>query len=249
MDDRRFGLAVRALRRRLGWRQRDLALHARVRQQEVSDIERGRLDDVRIAVVRRISSAVNQRASLDLLWRGGALDRLIDQRHAELVEHVASVLSAAGWRVRPEVSFAESGDRGSLDLLAWHETTRVVLVVEVKTELTSVEETLRRFDVKMRVAAAVARALLGWSPDIVASALVLPETATARRRVADHATTFKARLPDHGRQVRAWLREPGRPFAAIWFLSPVPTVGGKRTGPPPYRVRRMKSPPPVAGGR
>ena len=192
---------------------------------------------------------MDARASMDLLWRGGALDRLVDQRHAALVEHVATVLIASGWQVRAEVSFAQFGEQGSLDLLAWHEATRTVLVLEVKTELTSVEETLRRFDVKVRVAAAVARDVLGWTPALIGSALVLPEASTTRRRVADHRATFETRFPDHGRQLRSWLSEPKRPFAAIWFLSPAPMVGDKKAGPPRYRVRRPKSPPSDAEGR
>src|SRR5258705_11974097 len=97
MDDRRFGLAVRALRRRLGWRKRDLALGARVRQQEVSDVERGRLESKRVGVIRRIGAALDAGTPLDLQWRGGVIDRLVDRRHAALVERVAAVLAAAGW--------------------------------------------------------------------------------------------------------------------------------------------------------
>jgi hypothetical protein len=40
------------------------------------------------------------------------------------------------------VTFSIYGERGSIDLLAWHSETRTLLVVELKSELTSIEETL-----------------------------------------------------------------------------------------------------------
>jgi hypothetical protein len=54
------------------------------------------------------------------------------------------------------------GERGSIDLLAWHESSRTLLVIELKTELTSVEETLRRHDSKVRLAPGIARERFGW---------------------------------------------------------------------------------------
>ena len=46
MDDLRLGLVCRALRRRLGWRQVDLAERAGVSQDMVSRIERGLLSGI-----------------------------------------------------------------------------------------------------------------------------------------------------------------------------------------------------------
>src|SRR5439155_17670850 len=115
-----------------------------------------------------------------------------------------------------------------IDLLAWHEATRSVLIIEVKTELTSVEETLRRLDVKRRLTPQIVREELGWAPTWVSCVLLLPEESTARRRVAEHAATFGTRFPDSARKLRSWLRAPLGAFAAVWFLSPTPTVGSKR---------------------
>ena len=74
------------------------------------------------------------------------------------------LLGAAGWMVRPEVSYSEWGERGSIDLLGWHASTRSLLIVEVKSELASVEETLRKHDEKVRLGSVVASRRLGWSP-------------------------------------------------------------------------------------
>ena len=50
-----------------------------------------------------------------------------------------------------EVTFANYRERGSIDVLAVNEGERAVLITEVKSEITSWEETQRRFDVKVRL--------------------------------------------------------------------------------------------------
>src|SRR5206468_407336 len=155
--------------------QRDLCARAHVRQQDVSNIERARLQDVRVSTVRRVTAALGATAWFDLRWRGGMLDRLLDERHADLVERASAVLIACGWKVRPELSFRQGVEHGSIDTFAWHEASRTVLVIEIKTELTSIEETLRRLDVKTRLAPDIARELLGWRPQQVATLLVVGE--------------------------------------------------------------------------
>jgi hypothetical protein len=71
---------------------------------------------------------------------------------------VLGTLRAGGWTTAVEVTFNHYGDRGSIDVLAVHPVARIALVVEVKTEITSAEETLRRLDVKVRLGAGLARA-------------------------------------------------------------------------------------------
>ena len=85
MDDRRVGLVIRALRRRRGMRQTDLALAARVSQSVISRVERGHLATLSTNTVRSILSALDARGEWDIRWRGGELDRLIDEAHAALV--------------------------------------------------------------------------------------------------------------------------------------------------------------------
>ena len=80
-----------------------------------------------------------------LLFRGAELDRLLDEGHAALLGAVARRLEALGWEVRPEVSFAVFGERGSIDLVAWHATSGTLLVDRGQDASScSVEETLRR---------------------------------------------------------------------------------------------------------
>ena len=42
------------------------------------------------------------------------------------------LLVAAGWEVVPEATFNEFGERGSIDILAFHPKHGALLVVEVK---------------------------------------------------------------------------------------------------------------------
>jgi hypothetical protein len=151
-------------------------------------------------------------------WRGGELDRLLDQTHAELVERAARLLERLGWEVHVEASFARYGERGSVDILAWHRTARIVLVIEVKSEITGVEETLRRHDTKVRLAPHIAFERLGERPAHVARLLVLPDTSVTRRRLAGHEVTFRRAYPARGRSVTRWLAAPDGPLAGILLL-------------------------------
>ena len=198
MNDIRVGSKVRAVRLRLGWRQADVGERAGVSQSMVCRVEHGQLDAVTLRTFRRILAALEIDLELVPRWRGGELDRLADEDHATLVGRCTALLVALGWEVRAEVSFSVYGERGSIDLLAWHPPTRTLLVVEAKTTLASVEETLRRHDVKVRLAASIARERFNWDARSVARLLVLPEGMTERRRVARHGAVFERAYPQRG---------------------------------------------------
>lgn len=218
--DTRIGARFRALRHRLGWRQVDLAHRARLSRSVVSFIERGRLERVSLANIRAVAQELDAEFYVQLRWRGGDLDRLTDEGHARLVGRVAELLRAAGWIARIEVSYSIYGERGSIDLLGWHEVTRSILVIEVKTDVVSVEETLRKHDEKVRLAGRIVGEQFGWRPQAVGRLLVLPGLATPRRRVERHAAVLRVAYPARGAAVRAWLRNPGGPMSGILFLQP-----------------------------
>lgn len=182
-------------------------------------IERGRLERVSIKLLRRVAQALDAELAILVRWRGGDLDRLLDEDHARLIGQVILILKAAGWHLRTEVTYAWYGERGSIDILAWHPGMRTILVIEVKTDLVSVEETIRRHDEKSRLAARVARDQFGWHAARVARILVLPEHSTARRRVERHAAVLAAAYPARGTALRRWLREPTSDLSGLLFLS------------------------------
>ncbi len=245
MDDRRFGLAVRALRRRRRWRQIDLADAAGVSQPLVSLVERGHLASLTVHTLRAILGALESRLDLGLQWRGGALDRLLDERHATIVNVVVGILTILGWTVAVEVSFNHYGDRGSIDILAWHPVFRTVLVVEVKSEVTSIEELARRLDIKTRLARDIARER-GWAVDRVATIVVLPEGTSARSALRRFDAVFRAAYPARGREIRRWLRAPSTTLRGVWLLSGITAGSGKRGGGGPTRVRASRTAPAVA---
>ena len=75
-----------------------------------------------------------RKVDIQIAWRGAGLDQILDEGHARLSGQVAKLLKGWDWEVEVEVSFAHFGERGSIDLLAWHRQTATLLVIEIKTE-------------------------------------------------------------------------------------------------------------------
>ena len=207
MDLVKFGRGIRALRLRKRWRQIDLAAAAGVSQSIVAKVELGRGRRIAIEEYERVAGALDAIFDVLLKWNGEALDRLLDQNHAALVEAMALMLRARGWEARTEVSFAIRGERGSVDALAWHPATRTVLVIEVKTVVPDVQATLFGLDRKGRLGRDIA-ATLGWEAARVGRLLVINGDRTSRRRIGRHAATFEAALPDRLIAVRRWIKDP-----------------------------------------
>lgn len=233
----RLGLVIRALRRRKGWRQLDLARAAHVSQSQVSRIERGHGDSVTGEVLRRVVGAVEGRLIVDVRWRGGEIERLLDAGHARLVDAIAAHLRIAGWDVRVEVTYETFRASGSIDVLAWHAATCTLLVIEVKTEVTSAEATLRKLDEKERLASAVAANRFGWRAVSVSRLLVLEASSTNRRRIATHGSLFDGALPVRDDAVRRWIRSPSVAMAGRLFVSASRPATGISVGGGRHRVR------------
>jgi transcriptional regulator with XRE-family HTH domain len=242
MDDRRVGLVIRALRRRRGWRQVDLARAADVSQSEVSRAERGHLENVSPANLRGILGALDARLTFDVRWRGGELDRVVDARHALLVARASDVVASHEWQVLQEVTYAVYGERGSIDLVGVREHGRVAVVMEIKGDLVSWEETQRRFDIKIRLLPGILQARLGWRPRVVGAVIVLDESMTNRRRVDALGRAATQVYPAGGREVRKWLKQPDGPLRGLWFLSPSRLENGSERRGGSHRVRRPLGP-------
>src|SRR3954468_215985 len=213
MNDQRIGRALRALRQRRRIRQTDLGQLAGLSQSSVSLVERGHLDRLSLRALRALFAAVDATFEGVVRFRGAEIDRIVDKRHATLVDRVVAMLTAAGWQVAVEVSINHYGDRGSVDVLAFDRLARVVAVVEIKSELAGVEETVRRLDVKARLAPGLCLARFGERPARVARLLVLPRSATSWRAVRRFSSTFDVALPQRGRAVSRWLAQSQGPLA------------------------------------
>ena len=126
MDDQRIGAALRAIRTRKGWRQIDLAARAKVSRWIVLRIEQGRLASVPVGKLRAVAAALDARVDTVVRWHGGDLPRLLGARHSRLHEGMARFFGdLPEWIVEPEVSFSIYGERGIIDVLAWHPTRRI----------------------------------------------------------------------------------------------------------------------------
>lgn len=64
--------------------------------------------------------------------------KLLDAGHARLADRVVGLLRAAGWAVIVEYTFSHYGERGSVDIVAWHAAARTLFIVEIKTILLDV---------------------------------------------------------------------------------------------------------------
>ena len=198
-------------------RQSDVAGGSRTSRWAVSRIERGHLDGVPMRVLQEVARALGARIDVTLRWRGGDLERLLNARHSALHESVARWFgSLPGWVIAPEVSFAIYGERGIIDVLAFHAASGALLVVELKTDVVDVQELIGTLDRKRRLAARVARER-GWQPATVSAWLVIWDTRTNRRRVGAHRAVLGAAFPYDGRAMRRWLRQPREPVSGLSF--------------------------------
>jgi len=213
-EDDRLAQASRALRRELGLRQEDLVTTRYAAQA----IEAGRAGELRLDLVRSHFAGLGAKPQLNVWWHGAAIDRLLDEAHAGVVEATSAILPRYGFRVKTEYSFSDYGERGSIDIFAGRDDVRAVCVGEAKSAWGSLEETLRRQDMKVRLAPKLARAAFGWKPNFVASLLIFPDDRSARRVANRYAATL-AGYPARAREIRAWLRRPTGPLGGIWFLT------------------------------
>jgi transcriptional regulator with XRE-family HTH domain len=212
--------AVRFLRLKKGWAQQALGDRADVSREMVSRMERGDLHGMTLNSINRIAGALGASVHVQLRWQGEQLDRLMDAAHAAMQQSVAKQLTSFGWLVRVEVSFNHFGDRGRVDILAYHPILRVLLVTEIKSAVGDLQDTLGRLDVKVRLGRQLARDL-GWTDvEVVVPGLVIGDSRLARRIVAGHAALFE-RYNLRGREALAWLRRPmpSGGTGLLWFAN------------------------------
>jgi transcriptional regulator with XRE-family HTH domain len=246
MDLVRLGRTLRALRIRRGWRQADLAMRAGLSRSLISSIERGAAGGMALATLRRVFDVLGADVDIRVRWHGEALDRLLDEVHAAVVNVVVQMLRASGWEVAVEASFSIWGERGRIDVLAFHPVALALVVCEIKSAISDSQDTVGDLDRKTRLAPTVA-AERGWQAASVSRVLVIAASRTARRRVETLAATFGSAFPVRGTAVKRWLRNPNRAISGLLFVSSDNVDGVRRTIGGRQRVRRPKSGPMPAG--
>ena len=245
MNAERLGRLARTLRVRHRLTQVALANRAGVSRRAVSTLERGQLGSLRLEHVETLLTALGARLDLRVFWNGPELDRMLDEAHAALGGAVKRRLERWGWLVRVEVSFSRYGERGRVDLLAFHPGTGTLVVIELKTDLVDVQALLGSLDVKTRLARGIAERF-GWQVRTVVPAIVWLEHSATRKRLARVSTLFDA-YSLRGRSAITWLRQPSTPppGGLMWFAA---RPGVRRSG-PRERVRSSAVKAPSAGRR
>jgi hypothetical protein len=134
------------------------------------------------------------------------------------------LLRAIGWEALVEYSFNQFGDRGSVDIVAWHPIARILLIIEVKSRIVDLQDLAAAMDRKVRVVPGLLARERGWNAVDVGSVLVIAESTFNRELVRRHRATFAATFPAGTVDVRRWLRAPAGPLRGIWFVCPTPRV-------------------------
>ena len=216
MDDQRLGATIRAIRVRRGWRQRDLAARSGVSPATISRLERGHPGLLTVDMVRRVASALDIRVDLVPRWRAGDLDRLLNAKHSQLHELVARWFTKElpAWVLAPEVSYAVYGERGVIDIVAWHPGRRAILVIELKTDVVDVNQLIGKVGEKARMIRRIVRDR-GWDPLTVSTWVIVASGRTNRARLAAHQAVLRAAFPADGRGMRRWLADPAGSVAAL----------------------------------
>jgi transcriptional regulator with XRE-family HTH domain len=244
MDGRHVGPLFRAVRRRRGLRQADVAQAAGVARSTVSNVERGHWRRLSFDSLERLGRPLDIRLDVSPRWRGGDADRLLNRAHSTLAESFAAWLATRpGWVIEPEVSFSILGERGVIDQMGWHGEAGHLAVIELKTELVDVNELLGTFDRKVRLARRVA-AERGWAPRVVSGWLVILDTHTNRRHAAAHRALLRTRFPADGRQLAKFARQPGSATFGIAFWPDANPRGlGRGVAPGKSRIVPRKASP------
>jgi transcriptional regulator with XRE-family HTH domain len=236
VDRVKIGNTFRAIRVELRLRQKDVAERAGVSQQTVSDLECGRMGGLSLDAYCAIARILDADVPLAPRWRGPKLDRLLDRRHALLQNRAAEGLASSGWKVRSEFSFSRYRDQGSVDVLGWRADCHALLIIEIKTEITDLQETLRILDMKRRVVPIVCQSE-GWRPNLIGAVLVLPDASTHRDLIARHDALVSSALPARTLAVRSWVQRPSGDLRGVWFFRNTTQGGAMWRVQPTRRVR------------
>ena len=241
MHEGRLGSAIRLIRQRRRWTQAQLGERAGVSKSTISRIERGHVRSLSVATIQEVAGELDIRVDLVPRWRSGDLDRMLNRRHSNLHELVARWFGDAvpDWVLAPEVSYSIYGERGVIDILAWHPGRRALLIIELKTDIVDVNDLVGSADRRKRLARTIAGER-GWDPASVSVWVIVAPSRTNRRRIDSHETMLRAAFPADGRTIRAWLRNPVGSVAA---LSIWPNSHAGKLGPGVSPVRRVRPAP------
>jgi transcriptional regulator with XRE-family HTH domain len=197
-----------------GGRDQRLSSLLGISQQSISRYENGSLGTCSAELLERWAASLGGYLHVEIRVNGQR--PLTDARHAALQTWLVGLLVRFGWEVAAEVSFNHYGDRGRVDVLAYHLRLRILVIFEIKTRIDDVQDLLGRLDVKVRLGREIARQR-GWNPTAIVPALVIRAGSTNRRRIDAHGPLF-ARFRVRSSASKRWLTRPTLPVPAGLLL-------------------------------
>ncbi len=207
-----------------GWTQDELAARAGISQGMISAIEHARVPGLTMARAEQVLGALGATLviSVDAPFLGDR-DRQRDPAHARCSAYVTARLRRAGWEVAAEVEVGGDRSRGWIDVLAFHPSTRQLLVIEIKTEirdLGAIERTLGWYERESQWSAR----RLGWQASTPTGCLILLATEANDLRVRANLRSFAGGFPLRSRDLSSIvLGEPSEPSAgrAVAMIDPL----------------------------
>ena len=100
----------------------------------MSLIERGQLNRLSFATIRRVWASLGVTAEIDPRLSPAERAQLLDAGHASLVEQAVRHYRAAGWETVVEYTFNNYGERGSVDLLCWRPAESALAINESRPD-------------------------------------------------------------------------------------------------------------------
>jgi transcriptional regulator with XRE-family HTH domain len=238
------GRLLRGARTTIGWTQDQLSERAGVPQSAVSRVERGLHAGLDLDDLERIASAMGGTVHVELRApfladRGRQRDRV----HARCVAYVVARLRRAGWMAESEVEIRGSAGPGWIDVLAYHPTSRVMLVIEVKTEIHDFGRIQRTLGWYEHAAWAATRGF-GWLPRRGSAALVLLDTRAVADRLRNNRLLAAQAFPERAEGLARLIEAPAvAPVDSGRFLAVVDPLSRRATWVRATMLDRRRTPP------
>jgi transcriptional regulator with XRE-family HTH domain len=189
-----FGRACLDIRLRLGLSLEEVAPAAGITPSYLARIERGFANPT-VDTVQRVSDALGLQLYLDVrppVFLGSPRKR--DLVHARCSAYVDRRLRADGWSTVREVAVVDGRYRGWIDLLAFDPTTRMLLVIEIKTQLDDIGAVERQLGWYESLAPDLARQY-GWSLRSMRSILLVLASAEVERALSANRDVLRIAFP------------------------------------------------------
>lgn len=209
----RIASTIRDARLGRRWSQRRLAQASGCSQSMISRIERRAVRNLSIGTLVRILRVLDVDYDLRLMPPRFEAPPIRDRAHARCVAWVAGRLKRSGFLVATEVEVGGGRWRGFVDVLAMHPSARLLLVIEVKTEIDDIGAIDRQLGSYVEVAWPAANGL-GWRPRGATGLLVLLATRDSDRRLQEHRGYFDRGFALRARELHEIFGVPGRKLPA-----------------------------------